>query len=243
MPEESKRSEGASQEPRLDEVTLEMISALEGRAAFYDLLAALYFKPLSSEQIENVANLDLSEYADYNEFFAEGVNDITRYLGKRNTGTRQALAVDFTAAFAGTSSWRGEYAVPYESVFTSEEGLLFQDSYHEVLRLYKQNRLARKEGLDFPDDHLSFMCEFLAILSGRIIESLKAGDRAEALEQARVSRAFLEDHILSWFDKLHDRALLLLETRFYRGVLKISKGFFVFDAELLDSIIVELSGE
>ena len=47
--------------------------------------------------------------------------------------------MDFTGAFAGTSSWKGRYATPYESVFTSEEGLLFQDSYHEVYRLYRQN--------------------------------------------------------------------------------------------------------
>gem|GEM_PF-5051037 len=52
--------------------------------------------------------------------------------------------------------------------------------------------------------------------------------------------AFLADHILSWFDTFQDLALLLLETRFYRGVLKISKGFFLEDAELLDAIAVEL---
>lgn len=71
------------------------------------------------------------------------------------------------------------------------------------------------------------------VLSDRIIAALEAGDDAEALRQVRVSRAFLADHILSWFDTFQDLALLLLETRFYRGVLKISKGFFLEDAELL----------
>ena len=61
-----------------------------------------------------------------------------------------------------------------------------------------------------------------------------------ALAQVRVSRAFLADHILSWFDTFQDLALLLLQTRFYRGILKISKGFFLEDAELLDSMAVEL---
>ena len=199
-------------------VTEDMIAALKGRAAFYDLLAAIYFRPLTAEQIDNIAEMDWSEYADVNELFADGVNDITRYLRKRNSGTRQALAVDFTSAFAGTSSWKGRYAVPYESVHTSEEGLMFQDAYHEVFQLYKANHVAKAEGYDFPHDHLSFMCEFLVV----------------------VSRAFLADHILSWFDTFQDLALLLLETRFYRGVLKISKGFFLEDAELLDAIAVEL---
>ena len=221
-------------------VTEDMIAALKGRAAFYDLLAAIYFRPLTAEQIDNIAEMDWSEYADVNELFADGVNDITRYLRKRNSGTRQALAVDFTSAFAGTSSWKGRYAVPYESVHTSEEGLMFQDAYHEVFQLYKANHVAKAEGYDFPHDHLSFMCEFLVVLSDRIIAALEAGDDAEALRQVRTSRAFLAAHILSWFDPFQDLALLLLETRFYRGVLKISKGFFLEDAELLDAIAVEL---
>ena len=86
-------------------VTEDMIAALKGRAAFYDLLAAIYFRPLTAEQIDNIAEMDWSEYADVDELFADGVNDITRYLRKRNSGTRQALAVEFTSAFAGTSSW------------------------------------------------------------------------------------------------------------------------------------------
>ena len=223
-----------------DEVIADMIAACEGRAAFYDLLAAIYFRPLTAEQIDNIAGIDWSEYADLNELFADGVNDVSRYLRKRNSGTRQELAVDFTSAFAGTQSWKGRYAVPYESVHTSEEGLMFQEAYHEVFQLYKANRVAKAEGYDFPHDHLSVMCEFLVVLSERIAAVLEAGGDAEALAQVRVSRAFLADHILSWFDTFQDLALLLLQTRFYRGILKISKGFFLEDAELLDSMAVEL---
>ena len=216
------------------------IDALKGRAAFYDLLAALYFKPLTQEQIENMVALDLSAYADVNEYFADGINDITRYLRKRNTGTRQALAVDFTGAFAGTSSWKGRYAVPYESVFTSQEGLLFQGSYHEVFHLFRQHKLERATGYDYPDDHLSFMCEFMAILSDRVIEALQAGNTEEALETLQASRDFLDEHILSWFDAFNELAMLLLKTRFYRGVLRISKGFFLFDKEVLNDLTEEI---
>ena len=100
--------------------------------------------------------------------------------------------------------------------------------------------MAKAEGYDFPHDHLSFMCEFLVVVSDRIAAALEAGDDAEALRQVRLSRAFLADHILSWFDRFQELALLLLETRFYRGVLKVSKGFFQEDAALLDSMAVEL---
>lgn len=238
--EESREMSATAAFATAAEITEEMIAACEGRAAFYDMLAAIYFRPLTAEQIDNIAETDWSEYADLSELFADGLNDMTRYLRKRNSGTRQELAVDFTSAFAGTSSWKGRYAVPYESVHTSEEGLMFQEAYHEVFQLYKANRVAKAEGYDFPHDHLSFMCEFLVVLSGRIAEALRAGDDVEALAQIKVSRAFLADHILSWFDTFQDLALLLLETRFYRGILKVSKAFFLEDAALLDSMAVEL---
>lgn len=221
--------------------TEEMIAALQGRASFYDLLAALYYNPLSVEQIDNIAALDFSAYAQVNELLAEGFNDISRYLRRRNTGTRQELAVDFTSAFAGVSSWKGAYSVPYESVFTSDKGLMYQEAYHEVHHTYKHNNVARQEGYDYPDDHLSFMCEFLVILSNRTIEALEAGDKAVALENIQTSRQFLQEHILSWFDSFADLAQKLITTRFYRGILKVSKGFFLFDAETLDELAEELS--
>ncbi|MEG0462188.1 molecular chaperone TorD family protein, partial [Gordonibacter sp.] len=130
--------------------------------------------------------------------------DIQRSLSKRNTGTRQELAVDFTGAFAGTSSWEGRCAMPCESVFTSEEGLMYQESYHEVHRLFKEHRVSRSAGFDFPDDHLSFMCTFMAMLSQRTAAALREGAYREALEQMRTSRTFLESHILSWFDRFEE---------------------------------------
>lgn len=232
-------SEEAKSEQTQDVINA-CVEALKGRASFYDLLAALYFKPLSQEQIENIVQMDLSVYADVNEYFADGINDVTRYLRKRNTGTRQALAVDFTTAFGGTSSWKGRYAVPYESVFTSQEGLMFQGAYHDVYRLFREHKLQRSAGYDYPDDHLSFMCEFLAIMSDRTIEALEAGNYEEAVKNLEASNEFLDEHILSWFDDFNDLSLLLLSTRFYRGILKITKGFFLFDKEVMVDLITEI---
>lgn len=216
--------------------TESIIAALEGRASFYDFLSALYFKPLTEEQIENIAGMDFSAYAGMNELFEDGLNDMSRFLRKRHTGTRQQLAVDFTMAFAGTAAWKGRYAVPYESVFTSEEGLMFQDPYHEVYQLFRENHIERATGYDYPDDHLSFMCQFMAILSQRAIEALQEGKLEQAREQLKLSADFLQAHMLSWYDALADLASNIIETRFYRGVLKMTKGFFQLDLETLEQL-------
>ena len=224
-------------------LTEELAGVLEARAAFYETLAALYFRPLTQEQVDGMAATDFSVYADLNEDFAAGVNDITRYLRKRNTGTRAEMAVDFTSTFAGTKQWEGKSAVPYKSVFTSKEGLLCQEGYVEVFRAFKSECVRKREGLDWPDDHLSFMCEFMALLSRRTAKALEEGNAAEAVRELNVSRNFLDANVLSWFDQLAERALLLIKTRFYKGVLKITKGFFVLDRETLDDLIDVVSSE
>ncbi len=234
----SSESESVSIE-QLEKMLADTKSALLGRASFYDLLASIYFKPLSEAQIENIASLDFSPYKNMNDDFEQGINDMMRYLKKRNTGTRQELAVDFTSAFAGTSSWEGRYAVPYESVFTSPEGLLFQDAYHKVHKVFEENHVQRKKGYDFPDDHVSFMCEFQSILSQRAIEACDRRDFVDVRRQIETAKWFLEEHMLSWFGDFHETALLILQTRFYRGVLKITRGFFSLDLDLTKDLIIE----
>lgn len=215
----------------------EIAAALESRALFYETLASLYFTPLKQEQVDSMAEADFSAYADVNEAFADGINDITRYLRKRNTGTRDALAVDFTGAFAGVKAYEGKVAVPYKSVFTSADGLLYQEGYQDVYKAFKAECVKKREGLDWPDDHLSFMCEFMALLSRRTSEALAAGDAPKALHELEASRDFLDANILSWFEDFAARANLLLKTRFYQGVLKITRGFFAFDRETIEDLI------
>lgn len=217
--------------------TPDAAEVLEGRAAFYEMLAALFFTPLTQDQIDAMAMQDFSAYEGVNEMFDAGINDVTRYLRKRHTGTRQELACDFTSAFAGTKTFEGHSAVPYESVFTSEDGLLCQGAYHEVYATYKRSRLRKREGLDFPEDHLSFLCEYLAVLSRRALQKLEADDCAGALEDLAASKEFLDDHVLSWYGAFDERARKIIQTRFYRGVLSIAGGFFAFDRQVLDDLM------
>jgi TorA maturation chaperone TorD len=226
-------------------VTEDMIAALKGRAAFYDLLAAIYFRPLTAEQIDNIAEMDWSEYADVNELFADGVNDITRYLRKRNSGTRQALAVDFTSAFAGTSSWKGRYAVPYESVHTSEEGLMMQDARDNVLHTYQQWGLRVPDEFDLPEDHITLEFDLMACLADRTRATLEAdedaasrteeGDVCSASELIAAQRAFLDEH-LSWVPAFCGDVEKHARTAFYYGIAGLTRQQLEADRETLRSI-------
>ncbi|MDR0308806.1 MAG: molecular chaperone TorD family protein, partial [Coriobacteriales bacterium] len=201
-----------------------LIEVLEGRREFYYALAGFYMKPLTQEQIDNMALSDYSAFGADQPLLEAGFNDITRYLRKRNTGTRQMLAIDYTSSFGGAQVYQGKTAVPYASVYLSDEGLLSQKPRAEAFLTYKRN-LLRVADQGIPDDHLSFMLEFLAVLSDRAAESLRKGLVLDTQENLQESRDFINQQILTWFHLFADQAMKLIETRFYRGVLRITEGY------------------
>lgn len=223
--------------------TTALIEVLKNRAAFYRTLSSLYFRTLPQEQIDTLAQTDFSAFDGGEPLLAEGFNDIRRYLRKRNTGTRQELAIDFTCCFLGANAFEGRYAVPYESVFRGETGLMMQEPRNEVYRTYKKAAIKLREGIDLPEDHLSFEFEFLAILCDRAAEQLNAGDIESAIKTLSAQQTFIEDHIVSWFGDLAELAGKMLKTRFYRGVLKITEGYLKVDQEAIRDLIAELQGE
>ncbi len=223
--------------------TAELVEVLRNRSAFYRTLSSLYFNTLTQEQIDSLAESDLLSFGADEPLLVEGFDDMRRYLRKRNTGTRQELAVDYTSSFAGTQPYEGRYAVPYESVFRSESGLMMQEPRNEVYRIFKKAAIKLRDDVDLPEDHLSFEFEFIAILCDRAAEALEADDTERALRLLDGQKVFIEDHILSWFDDLAELANKILSTRFYRGVLKITKGYLMVDLEAIQDLIAELEGD
>ena len=216
-----------------------LIEVLNGRREFYLALAGFYFKPLTQEQIDTMAQTDYSGFGEGEPLLEEGFNDITRFLRKRHTGTRQMLAIDYTSSFGGAHTYEGRTAVPYASVFMSKEGLLSQGPRAEVFKVYTRN-LLRVTDTSTPDDHLSFLLEFLAVMSDRAADALREDrldDYRACLEE---SRDFINNHILSWLDDLAEITNKLIEARFYRGVLKVTKGYLLMDLETINDLLEEV---
>ena len=213
---------------------------LKSRSEFYLMLARFYVKPLTQDDIDNMSKADYSELGVGEPLLEEGYNDIARFLRKQHTGTRQQLATDFTMTFDGVGALDEKVAVPYASVFLSEEGLLSREPRNEVFLLFKKEALRLKQGVNLPEDHLSFELEFLSIMALRSVDALNAEDKAQALHNLQVSRDFMHQHLLPWFEIFSDLATRMLETRFYRGVLKLTKGYLTMDLTTLADLMEEI---
>ena len=212
-----------------------LVEEFTDRARFYRMLSRFYYGPLNQEEVDGLDADSLKDLSGQmeNPLMVQGFNDMYRYLRRKNTGTRQELNNDYTGCFGGTRTYEFLYAVPYGSVFLSPEGELMGPERGEVFRIYKAHRIKVKEGYDIPEDHLAFELEYLAILNDRAAQDLSTGDLSSAVRNIADQRIFLEEHVNTWFDRLFNLSFRLIRTRFYQGVLRVTKGFFREESETL----------
>lgn len=165
----------------------------ENARDFYALLSSIFYLELTEEQIDGLAESGFS-FPDDGSEMGDACAALRRYLARRGPSARQDLAVDYARIFLAAGVYEGETAVPYESVFTSPEGLMMQDARDEVVRVYRRCGLKVPRDLNVPEDHLAFELEFMGRLSGRIAEALAVGEDAvcEVAEPADAAREAAE---------------------------------------------------
>lgn len=194
---------------------------------FYKLLSSVYFLELTEEQIEGLAESGFV-YPEDGSDMASGCKKVRTYLKRRGPNARQDLAVDYARIFLAAGVYDGETAVPYESVYTSSEGLLMQESRDEVVRVYADNGLWIPLDRNIPEDHLAFELEFMAHLSRRIADVFEGnggGSTDEVLDLAKTQLAFIDEHLLNWIPLLQERVANYAKLPFYPAVLVVTKNF------------------
>jgi len=222
---------------KTNQETIENIEQVNSaRAGFYRTLASLFYRELTASKIEELSGIDFSAFDCGDELMNEGYALIAHELRRPDGSTRQRLACDYAHTFLAAGNYDDHMATPYESVFTSEDGLLMQEARDDVYRMYCAEHVGLPADNHEPEDHLTFELEFMAVLADRMNEALADGNFGEAHRLAAVSRDFHTRHLESWIDNLCDGIDRVAETRFYRGVSKITRGFVHMDDETIEEI-------
>lgn len=233
MTESKNQMPATAPQSERDQLISQLIEVNAGRAAYYRMLGELYFRELTQEQVDHLAGMDFAGMAGDDALIAEGYDDMRRCLRHANSGTRQALACDYAHTFLAAGNYETFAATPYESVFTSELGLMMQDARDEVYKMYCAQHIQPQADLHMPEDHLAFEFEFLATVIERTNAALLADDLDRACELAETVASFHRLHQLNWVDDLCDAVLDVAETRFYRGVAKVTRGFVHMDTDVI----------
>ena len=87
---------------------------------------------------------------------------------------------------------------PYESVFESEEKMLFQPHTLEVRKAYRAQGFEAPLHAQFPDDSLALELEFLQKVLASASEALSAGDAAACFDLINAALTFLDEHLGLW---------------------------------------------
>jgi len=124
----------------------------------------------------------------------------------------ESLRGDYLRLFTGAGTM---LAPPYESVFLSDERLMFDKQTQDVRKFYHTyGWKSRLEG-KVPDDHLGIELLFLNLM---VDKYLKLDDQACRREMRNEMLRFIEGHPLKWIGLWQKEIANHSETKCYRGI-------------------------
>lgn len=217
------------------ELAENLIEFCENRGRVYALLSRCYETEVDAaftEELAGEASLDSDDPA-----LAEGFAALQADLAGCDEGALERLAVVFDRAFFGMGPRTAQKAFPYESVYTSEGGLMMQDAYAEVLHVYRAAGFAKDPGFKEPEDHLAVELAFMALLCGRAVEALRAGDGDGAERHLRAQLSFAREHLLNWIDRFCADVRKAAEDGFYFDLATFTEAYLRADEAALAEVV------
>ena len=193
---------------------------LTTRQNMYRFLSSLYLFEVEEAQLTALKAMTFP-ITCLNEDMQEGYEKIAAYLaGKEvNQDTLDELAVDYARIFLSAGVAQGKAAFPYESVYTSKQHLIMQESGSSVASLYAQKGLTpRTDMYRVPEDHLGLLLEYMAVI---------------CTEDIKEQQDFLQNHLSNWVPAFVQDVNKYASTDFYKGVAKLTKGFVTLEKEYL----------
>jgi TorA maturation chaperone TorD len=161
---------------------------------------------------------------------------LQKFLEAAGEQTIEDLAVDYARVFLGAGITEEKSAYPFESVYTSPQGLICQDAYEDALRTYRKYGLARSQN-DLYEDHIGLELEFLGFLDGKAIEAAKKNDTEEVEKLLTEKKTFIDKHILNWLAGFVKDVETASQTDFYRSLAKLTAAVVEEEAELLTDVL------
>lgn len=207
-------------------------------AQTYLFLSQIFFKELSEEAIDQLAAASYPEDTG-NECLDQGYQMVNRYFKFKSTDPRAELACEYARIFLGAGRYTEvrDIAAPYESVFTSEEQLVMQESRDDVYRRFLEDGFKVDPSLREPEDHLTFELEYLASMSTQASELLRSNDEEGLARNVARQKTFINEHLLNWLPDLQKAAQTYAKLTFYVGMILVTRGFLEETESLLGDII------
>ena len=201
---------------------------MEMRQYGYDVLKQIFYVEPAKSLLQTLRDNEIFDSFPFREeenLIDTGIKIINQFFThKENKDDEMTSEVrwDFTQLFVGPYALP---APPWESVYRSNEHLLYQDTAFEVRKEYLKYNFIPKNYPHEADDHIGFELDFMLQLS--------TDESKDALDD---SRRFLEEHLIKWIPDFSRDIQKHALTEFYRGAAVILKGFISEDLNLLNEL-------
>lgn len=176
---------------------------LAGNTYLYKLFQNIFGNTPSIAQLE-ILNGDMTEEAldifksEDNVKFVKSIQQLKvfgEYFKNDKEAILELLTGEYTHLLIGPNKMP---APPWESVFRSEERLLFQESTLEIRRYYLKYGFIPAGYPHVADDHLALELDFMASLSSLAEKAYANEDFNQLQEILQVQEDFLTSHLLFW---------------------------------------------
>lgn len=202
---------------------------LTGEMLLFGLLGKMLYEIPAKEWLQPLVDGEVFTEAP----FAESQSDVIKglmllekwsqvYRGDNYPdAVLKELQVDYTNLFTGMRKFP---VAPWESVYFSEERLVFQEQTMDVRAWYRQYGLEVINLKKEPDDHIGLELMFVAHLAGLGVAALEAENAPKFEEMLAAQRAFLAKHLFLWVPLWCEQILEFARTDFYRGLALVIRG-------------------
>ena len=202
---------------------------MEMRQYGYDVLKQIFYVEPAKSLLQTLRDNEIFDSFPFREegnLIDTGIKIINQFFtDKQNKDDEMTSEVrwDFTQLFVGPYALP---APPWESVYRSNEHLLYQDTAFEVRKEYLKYNFIPKNYPHEADDHIGFELDFML--------QLALNSSEDALKD---SKKFLDEHLTQWIADFSRDVQKHALTEFYRGAAIILKGFIAEDLKLLNELL------
>jgi TorA maturation chaperone TorD len=217
---------------------------LQGKSIAYNVFSRV-FKDVpdkeSDEFIKGTAKylIHMAESSESKDF-QKGAEKLRHLFGTQdflNADMETGLldrSRDYTRLFV-----MGAHSVSaYESVYTSPQQLIKQESWSKVRRFYTENFFKRAEDDNTLEDHISMELQFMGLLCSKAARLLEAEEFDAAEEVINAQNNFFNEHLSLWVFDLCDNIIEAeeLSTEFYQSYSLMLKGFMFEESAFLKEV-------
>lgn len=206
---------------------------LQLRRDLYNLLRHIFRGSLNADLLASLKSwLGEKDYFEDDSLVGKGLKLVKEVLTSAGDlpVLAERLAGEYTRLFLGPG--RAPVGL-YETLYTSENRLLMQETTLAVRKCYLQAGLVSERLNSVPDDYLAAEMEYMFFLCVQTLENLELNQYAMAERYLELQREFLDRHLLTWLPGMARDLENNTSEPFFKGIALITRGLMEVEREVV----------